>query len=126
MAYMEVLDYIDIGTDGQHTATSWQFAKDPDFTKIIAESIEDEVNVKKWINMLPMLPEDIPVGSNPGDPDTYYKDLDNVYGRFRVHMGKSASAWYECEPKSQNWQEVIITEEGIEDIHTTSDAINMQ
>ena len=50
---MEVLEYTDIGTGGEHDATSWQFAKDPDFTKIIDESLNDTVNVKKWVSMLP-------------------------------------------------------------------------
>ena len=117
MAYMEVLSYLDVGTGCDHDATSWQFAKDKDFTKIIDESLNDTVNVKKWTSMLPMLPED--------GGDGYYKDLDMVYGRFKIHAGQYTSDWYEAEPKSQNWQEVVITEEGKEDIHTDSDAIDM-
>lgn len=126
MAYMEVLEYTDVGTGGEHDCTSWQFAKDPEFTKIIDESLEDTVNIKKWVSMLPKLPEDLPPGCQEGDPEYYYKDLDNVYGRFKVHIGEFVSEWFECEPKSQNWQEVVITEEGYDDIHTTSDAIDMQ
>jgi len=117
MAYMEVLEYTDIGTGGEHDATSWQFAKDPDFTKIIDESLNDTVNVKKWVSMLPKLPED-GVG--------YYKDLDKVYGRFKIHANGYVSQWFVVEPKSQNYQEVTITETGKDDIHTDSDKIGMQ
>lgn len=121
MAYMEVLSYTDIGTGTVHDATSWQFAKDPQFTKIIDESLNDKVNVKKWVSMLPMLKEDLP----PGVTQAYYKDLDKIYGRFKVHAGDCVSEWFEVEPKSQNWQEVVITEDGKDDIYTTSDKINM-
>lgn len=117
MAYMEILDYTDIGTGASHDATSWQFAKDPDFTQIIDESLNDTVNIKKWVSMLPKRPE---------DGDGYYKDLDMVYGRFKIHAGGYESRWFEAEPKSQNYQEVTITEEGQEDIITDSDAIGMQ
>lgn len=117
MAYMEVLSYIDIGTGSDHDATSWQFAKDKDFTKIIDESLNDTINVKKWVSMLPKLPE---------DGEGYYKDLDMVYGRFKLHAGKYESQWFEAEPKSQNYQEVVITEDGKEDIHTDSDKIGME
>lgn len=117
MAYMQVLDYVDVGTGGEHDATSWQFAKDKDFTKIIDESLKDTVNIKKWHSMLPKLPED-GVG--------YYKDLDMLYGRFKIHVGDYESQWFEVDPKSQNYQEVVITETGKDDIHTDSDAIGMQ
>ena len=117
MAYMEILDYTDIGAGTPHDATSWQFAKDPDFTKIIDQSLNDKINVKKWVSMLPKLPE---------DGEGYYKDLPMLYGRFKIHAGDYSSRWFEVEPKSQDWQEVVITETGKDDIHTTSDAIDMQ
>lgn len=117
MAYMEVLEYTDIGAGCEHTATSWQFAKDKDFNLIIDESLDDKVNIKKWVSMLPKRPE---------DGEGYYKDLDMLYGRFKIHAGDYTSRWFEAEPKSQNYQEVTITEEGKDDIHTDSDAIGMQ
>lgn len=122
MAYMEVLGYTDIGTGTVHDATSWQFAKDKEFTKIIDESLNDKVNIKKWVSMLPMLKEDLP----PGVTEAYYKDLDQVYGRFKVHAGEYVSDWFEVEPQSQNYQEVIVTEEGQDDIITDSTTIDMQ
>ena len=47
MAMISIKHYIDIGTGGVHNATSWQIAKDKDFTKIIDQSLKDKVNVKK-------------------------------------------------------------------------------
>jgi len=116
MAKILINDYIDVGTGGVHEATTWQVAKDPDFTKIIDESIEDYDNVTEWHSMLPKLPED---GSG------YYADLDMLYARVKIHVNGYTSPWFVLEPKSQNIQDVIITEEGKDDIHTTSEAIGM-
>ena len=41
-----ITDYISIGSDANHNASSYQVAKDELFTDIIDESIEDRVNVK--------------------------------------------------------------------------------
>lgn len=117
MAKLVINDYLDVGTGGFHNASSWQVAKDPKFTKIIDESIADTENVKEWHTMLPKLPED-----GPG----YYADLDNLYARVKVHVDEHESPWFVLEPKSQNVQDVVITEQGKKDIHTTSTAINMQ
>lgn len=110
MARIEIIDYIDVGSGSVHTATTWQIAKDPEFTKIIDESIEDYVNVKKWYSMLPMLPED---GTG------YYADLEQLYARVKIHLGETVSPWYVLEPKDQREQEVLITKDGV-DIETTT------
>ena len=121
MAYIRVLDYIDIGTGGYLDAVSYQIAKDKDFTKIIDESLHDTIHTDVWHSMLPKLPED----KKPGTSD-YYADEDELWARVKVHIGKHESPWVVLKPGNQNKQNVIITEEGKEDIHTTSDAIGMQ
>jgi len=117
MAKLVINSYQDVGTGGFHNASSWQVAKDPAFTKIIDESLNDTVNVTEWYTMLPKLPED-----GPG----YYADLDLLYARVKVHVDEHVSPWFELEPKNQNIQDITITEKGKADIHTTSTAINMQ
>ena len=106
MAMISIKDYIDIGTGGVHNATSWQIAKDKDFTKIIDQSLKDKVNVKKWYSMLPKLPED-----GPG----YYADLDDY-----------TEDWFVLPPGNQNKQKVVITETGKDPVYTDSDSINLQ
>ena len=121
MAKIVVNDYIDIGTGGFHNATSWQIAKDSEFTKIIDESLIDTVNVKSWHSMLPKLEED----KVPGESN-YYADLDILYARVKIHVDEHESPWFVCEPKNQNIQDVVITEKDKEDIYTTSIEINMK
>lgn len=118
MAYMVIEEYTDIGTGQPHDATSWQFyLKRNDVEHIIEESLNDRINLTRWESMLPRIPE---------DGDGYYKDLDEVCGRFKIHAGEFESEWFEAEPKSQNVQDVIITEDGKDDIITDSDSINLQ
>ena len=107
MAWIQVNSYIDIGTGGNHEATSWQFAKDKDFTLIIDESIEDRVNVKKWHSMLPKRPED---KTNP-DAEEYYSDLDELWARCKIHVGETVSDWYVIGPRSQRLQKVLVTDQ---------------
>lgn len=115
MAKITIIDIIDVGSGSYHNATSWQVALDPEFTQIIDESLIDTVNVKEWHSMLPKI-------SGSG----YYADLDLLYARVKVHIDNYESPWFILRPKSQNIQNVTITEEGVATIHTTSDAINMQ
>lgn len=110
MAKIELLDYIDVGSGSVHTATSWQIAKDPDFEKIIDESLNDTVNIKVWHSMLPMLPED---GTG------YYADEEMIYARVKIHLGETVSPWYVLEPKDQREQDVTISKDGV-DIETTT------
>lgn len=115
MACIKVNDYIDLGTGGVHNATSYQVALDPEFTQIIDQSLKDTEHVKEWHSMLPMIDR----------PGNYYADLSALYARIKVHVDDNESPWFVLEPKDQNKQNVTITEDGQEDIHTTSDAIGM-
>lgn len=117
MAYIRVTDYIDIGTGGYKDAVSYQIAKDPEFTKIIDESLHDTVNLDVWHSPLKKLPE---------DGEGYYKDEDVLYARVKIHIGTHESPWFTLEPGNQNKQDVVITEDGKEPIYTTSEAIGLQ
>lgn len=106
MASMSVEKYIDIGTGGTHHSSSWQFAKDPEFTKIIDQSLKDHINVKKWHSMLPKLPED----KTDPSADEYYTDLDEIWGRVKIHVGETDSDWFVIGPRSQRLQRVLVTD----------------
>lgn len=116
MAKLTVGDFIDIATGSDHDATSWQVAKDKEFTKIIDQSLKDYKNVKEWYTMLPKLPED-----GPG----YYKAEEELYARIAIHQGNTTSNWITIGPKTQRSQELIITEENETDIITTTEKVGM-
>lgn len=125
MASIKIDDFIDIGTGGILYAVSYQIYKVVDGKeKIIDQSLEDKVNLGIWHSMLPKLPED----KKEGESD-YYADEPDLRARVKLHMGKRGehvSAWYELTPANQNYQAVLITEEGKPDIETSSDAIDLQ
>lgn len=103
MATFYIDDYIDFGTKGYHNATSWQVAIDPQFEKIIDQSLDDKINVKQWNSPLPRI-----------DAAGFYKDLDNIYVRVKVHIFNSVSPWFVLpEVLDQNKQLVTYTENGI-------------
>ena len=110
MASMTVNDYIDVGTGGMHVATSWQFAKDKDFTQIIDESIKDYKNVKKWHSKLPKRTED---KSSP-EAEEYYTELDELWGRCKILVGETESDWFVVGPMSQRKQRVMVTDRTVE------------
>lgn len=110
MASMTVNDYIDVGTGGVHVATSWQFAKDKDFTQIIDESIKDYKNVKKWHSKLPKRTED---KSSP-EAEEYYTELDELWGRCKILVGETESDWFVIGPMSQRKQRVMVTDRTVE------------
>lgn len=110
-----VLDYIDVGSSSPHTATSWEVAKDKDFNTILDSSYSDEVNVKKWHSMLPK-----------EDSSGYYKDLEAVYVRFKIHCGEHTSDWFYIEPKSQMKMDIKITKQGEVLKETTATDIKMR
>lgn len=114
MAHIILDDYIDVGSGGDHDATSWQVAVDPEFKYIIDESLHDTVNLTRWYTMLPKI-----------DGDGYYADLSEVYARVKIHVREHESPWFNLGPADQNAQQVRITEEGKPDIHTTSAAIDL-
>lgn len=121
MASIRVLDYIDIGTGGYLDAVSYQIYKIVDGKeRIIDESLKDKDNIEVWYSMLPKLPEDKKEGESE-----YYADESELRARVKVHIGVHESPWFELEPKNQNVQNVIITEEGKPNIETTSEAIDL-
>lgn len=69
MAKFTVVDFIDVGTGGEHGATSWTVYKDKEKTIIIDKSIYDTKNVSYWHSPLPK--ED---GSGE-----FYNDLEEFY-----------------------------------------------
>ena len=99
MAMLYIGDYIDFATKGYHNASSWQVALDPEFTKIIDESLEDKINVESWNTPLPKI-----------GADGYYKNMDQLFARVKVHIFNSVSPWFVIhEPINQNEQEVEYT-----------------
>lgn len=109
-------EFIDIGAGDDHDATSWQVALDKAFVNIIDESLHDTENLTEWYTMLPMI----------GEPGRYYADETEIWARVKIHVKEHESPWFVIGPRDQNIQKVIITEEGKDDIHTTSEAINLQ
>lgn len=109
-----ITDYISIGSDANHNASSYQVALDPLFTDIIDESIEDRVNVKEWHSMLP--------NKNGG----YYSNLDKIYARVKVWLDNDESPWYILPVVSQQDQNLIITENGKPDIHVNTITDNIK
>lgn len=135
--------YDDVGSGGPQVAASFEIALDPDFTQIIDATYFDQDHLESWTSPLPKI-------DGPGG--TYYTNLDKLYARGRVFAGqiptdfkvpadaKDAevlkmcddsgtifySDWSEVAIGTQTYQEVIITEDGEEDIVTTSDKINLQ
>ena len=117
MARLEVKDFVDIATGSQHEATSWQVAKDKDFTLIVDESIRDFQNVKTWYTMLPKRPED---GTG------YYKAEEELWARIQIHLGTTDSNWFVIGPKRQNYQEIDVVEKEHTTIHTNTDELRMK
>lgn len=107
MASIEVRSYIDIGTGSVHDATTWQFAKDKDFTKIISQSIKDKKNVKVWHDPLRKRPED---RINPDDETECYTDEDEIWARVKIHCGETTSDWFVVGAASQLEQRVMVTD----------------
>lgn len=116
MALVRYKDYIDIGSGGPVDAVSYQVALDENFTQIIDQSLHDTVNLDHWYTMLPKI----------GVANEYYADESKLWARVKIHVDTFESPWFVIGPKDQNKQDVIITEEGKPDIHTTSDAIGME
>ena len=113
MAMLKIVDYIDIGSGGYHDATSWFVAKDKDvtdpsqFTKLIDSSIKDKINVKQWYTPLPKLPE---------DGEGFYADETELYAYAIIWIGNYQSELFCLGKIDQTKQDVVITEEGQEDI----------
>lgn len=102
---INIYDYIDIGTNSFHNASSYQVALDKDFTKIIDESHKDKINVKSWKTPLKKI-----------DGTGYYSNLDELYARVKVWINDNESPWFEVKPVNQNECMLEITEDGKESI----------
>jgi hypothetical protein len=115
MATVYLEDFIDLGLDGRHDATSWQVALDINFNTIIDESLVDKVNLTKWKTPLPTI-----------NGDGFYSDLSALYARIKVHIEDTESPWFVLPTENQNYQQVTITQHGTEILLTDSTAINMR
>lgn len=105
MARIYLRDFESFCTDGQHTATSWQVAKDENFELLIDQSLNDKVNLTEWNTRLPKRAEDI----SAGEEYPFYGDETVLYARAKVHMGQTESNWFPIGPKSQLVQKVYVT-----------------
>jgi len=101
MAKFKLLDFIDVGTQGYHDATSWRITKDAAGKHVIDQSLNDKVNLYVWDSPLP--------DGNGG----YYADLNTIYLWVKVHILGSVSDWLRLPPVNQNNQQFIITENGL-------------
>jgi len=98
MAKFKLTDFIDIGTHGFHTATSWKVTRDNAGNDIIDESLNDGVNLYNWVSMLP--------DGNGG----YHADLNELHLWVKVHILETASPWFHAAVVNQNDQSFTITE----------------
>jgi len=100
MAQFRLGSFIDLGTKGFHTATSWKATLDRAGNNIIDQSLSDQVNLYHWITPLP--------DGNGG----FYADLDAVHLWVRVHILKDASDWFYAGSMNQNDQTFNISQNG--------------
>lgn len=134
--------YDDVGSGGPQVAASYEVALDPEFKQIIDATYFNKLHLESWTTPLPKI----------GGPNgTFYTNLDKLYARGRIfagvipndfklpsdvtdaevreHCDKSGtifySPWTEVAIGTQTFQEVIISEDGKEDIHTDSDKIGL-
>jgi oligoendopeptidase F len=98
MAKFRVGEYLDILTNGYHNATTWEAALDPEFTQIIDKVEESKEFLKEWVTPLPTLE----------DPNKFYKDLENVYVRVKIHIDNTESNWVVLNSLNQREQLVLI------------------
>jgi hypothetical protein len=111
MAYLKLIDFIDVGSGGPVDAVSWQVALDEEFTQIIDESLEDTEHLEIWHTPLPKL-----------DGSGFYNDLDKVYGRLKIHANGHVSDWFKTPVASQLSYPIKITD-GDNIIETTTDEL---
>lgn len=115
MARIYIRDYIDFGTGGAKIDwASYVIALDPDFKEIIDSVTEKKDKPEEFISPLPKI-----------DGSGFYADLDVIYAKVQICVNGFVSNWFNLTPKSQNVQNVRITEKGKETIFTTSEAIGM-
>ena len=134
--------YDDIGSGGPQIAASYEVALDPDFNDIIDATYFNMDHLETWTTSLP----------RKGDPTgDYHTNEEKLYARGRIFAGQLPasfmvrqfatdeevlkmcdksktifySPWTEVAIGTQRYQEVLITEEGEDDIVTNSDVIGM-
>jgi len=100
VAQFKLTNFIDLGTKGYHTATSWKVTLDRAGNNIIDQSLKDTVNLYHWMSSLP--------DGNGG----HYADLSAVYLWVKVHILNDESDWYYAGVMNQNDQTFKITETG--------------
>jgi len=100
MAQFRLDSFIDLGTKGFHTATSWKVTLDRAGNNIIDQSLSDQVNLYHWTTPLP--------DGNGG----FYADLNAVHLWVRVHILKDVSDWFYAGNMNQNNQTFNISQNG--------------
>jgi len=100
VAQFSLQSFIDVGTKGYHTATSWKVCYDRAGKRIIDQSLNDTNNLYHWISPL------------PDGKGGMHADLNRVYLFVRVHILQDASPWYYVGWANQNDQTFKITENG--------------
>lgn len=104
MAHINIHNYVGIGLDfSRHTATTYQIAKDSNFTLLVDQSIKDTQHKELWYSQLPKRPE---------DGNGYYSSECKLYARFKLHFGdRVESPWCDFILDNQREQDVVITNE---------------
>lgn len=115
MAKLSIERVLHVGMKHKHSATDWQVALDPEFTMLIDESLKDSDNLLEWHTPLRKI----------DDQDKMYSDEDIIYARIRLWFKNESTGWFVLND-NQNYQKVIITEDGKYDIHTDTEKLNMQ
>lgn len=118
MALFMLSDFVSIGTNAPHTATSWEVANDQYFTVLIDQSLNDANNLTSWHSPLRK-----PNGTG------FYNENDNVYCRVKVHFENHSSQWYVlpvCEQHQfQLSKLIIVSKQGSPDVAYTSDELGL-
>lgn len=134
--------YDDVGSGGPQVAASYEIALDKDFKQIIDSTYFNQEHLESWTSPLPRI---------DGPKGIFYSNLDKLYARGKIYCGRMPKGfrvpnystdaevdalcdetktifytpWTDVAIGTQRWQEVLITEDGTEDVETTSDAIHL-
>jgi hypothetical protein len=100
MATINIDNFISMGVDIPHTATSWRVSLDKAGQEIIDQSLNDPYNIKSWQTPLPK------IGST--NPNEYYSDLTIAYAHIKIHMGDVESKWFTIAPWNHDKQMITV------------------
>lgn len=100
MAQFSLTSFLDIGTKGYHTATSWKVCYDRAGNNIIDQSLVDSVNLLHWISPL------------PDGQGNFHADLAAMYLFVKVHILNDTSPWFYAGVGNQNEQTFQVTNNG--------------